>query len=40
MSFENNDDIESNSDIDLTNDGGAIIEVDNGKFGFLKIKPF
>lgn len=40
MSCENNDDIESNSDIDLTSDGGAIIAVDNGKFGFLKIKPF
>ena len=27
-------------DIDLTNDGGAIIAVDNGEFGFLKIDPF
>lgn len=27
-------------DIDLTNDGGAIIAVDNGGFGFLKIDPF
>ena len=24
-------------DIDLTDDGGAIIAVDNGRFGFLKI---
>ena len=27
-------------DIDLTNDGGAIIAVDNGQFGFLKLAPF
>ena len=27
-------------DIDLTADGGAIVAVDNGQFGFLKIKPF
>ena len=27
-------------DIDLTTDGGAIIAVDNGQFGFLKIAPF
>lgn len=27
-------------DIDLTIDGGAIIAVDNGEFGFLKIDPF
>ena len=27
-------------DIDLTDDGGAIIAVDNGEFGFLKIKSF
>ena len=27
-------------DIDLTTDGGAIIGVDNGQFGFLKIAPF
>ena len=27
-------------DIDLTVDGGAIIAVDNGQFGFLKIDPF
>jgi len=27
-------------DIDLTADGGAIIAVDNGQFGFLKIDPF
>ncbi|MCH2231746.1 MAG: hypothetical protein MK105_15540, partial [Crocinitomicaceae bacterium] len=27
-------------DIDLTADGGAIIAVDNGEFGFLKISPF
>lgn len=27
-------------DIDLTIDGGAIIAVDNGQFGFLKINPF
>lgn len=27
-------------DIALTNDGGAIIAVDNGKFGFLKISSF
>ena len=27
-------------DIDLTADGGAIVAVDNGKFGFLKIEPF
>ncbi len=27
-------------DIDLTTDGGAIIAVDNGQFGFLKIDPF
>lgn len=27
-------------DIDLTSDGGAIIAIDNGKFGFLKLAPF
>ncbi len=27
-------------DIDLTSDGGAIVGVDNGQFGFLKIAPF
>jgi hypothetical protein len=27
-------------DIDLTTDGGAIVAVDNGSFGFLKISPF
>ena len=27
-------------DIDLTSDGGAIIAVDNGHFGFLKLAPF
>ena len=27
-------------DIDLTTDGGAIIAIDNGQFGFLKIAPF
>ena len=27
-------------DIDLTSDGGAIIAVDNGQFGFLKLAPF
>ncbi len=27
-------------DIDLTNDGGAIVSVDDGTFGFLKIAPF
>jgi hypothetical protein len=27
-------------DIDLTSDGGAVIAVDNGEFGFLKIAPF
>ena len=27
-------------DIDLTSDGGAIVGVDNGQFGFLKISPF
>ncbi|MFL2571794.1 MAG: hypothetical protein ACJ0QL_07960 [Parvicellaceae bacterium] len=27
-------------DIDLTQDGGAIVSVDNGQFGFLKINPF
>ena len=27
-------------DIDLTSDGGAIIAVDNGEFGFLKLAPF
>ena len=27
-------------DIDLTEDGGAIIAVDNGEFGFLKIESF
>ena len=26
--------------IDLTSDGAAIIALDNGKFGFMKIKPF
>ena len=26
--------------IDLTSDGGAIIGVDNGQFGFLKLSPF
>lgn len=27
-------------DIDLTGDGGAIVAVDNGSFGFLKLAPF
>ncbi len=27
-------------DIDLTSDGGAIIALDNGQFGFVKIEPF
>ena len=27
-------------DIDITLDGGAIIAVDNGEFGFLKIQSF
>ena len=27
-------------DIDLSTDGGAIVAVDNGSFGFLKISPF
>ncbi|RCL34448.1 MAG: hypothetical protein DBX01_03815, partial [Puniceicoccaceae bacterium] len=27
-------------DIDLTSDGGAIIAIDNGQFGFLKLAPF
>jgi hypothetical protein len=27
-------------DIDLTSDGGAIVAVDNGQLGFLKIEPF
>jgi hypothetical protein len=27
-------------DIDITLDGGAIVAVDNGSFGFLKLKPF
>ncbi len=27
-------------DIDLTSDGGAVIAVDNGQFGFLKLAPF
>ena len=27
-------------DIDLTSDGGAIIAVDDGQFGFLKLAPF
>lgn len=27
-------------DIDLSSDGGAIVAVDNGQFGFLKINPF
>lgn len=27
-------------DIDLTSDGGAIVAVDNGQFGFLKLAPF
>jgi hypothetical protein len=27
-------------DIDLTADGGAIVAVDNGQFGFLKLAPF
>lgn len=26
--------------IDLTSDGGAIVALDNGKFGFVKIEPF
>ena len=26
--------------IDLTSDGGAIVALDNGKFGFMKIEPF
>ena len=30
----------SGEDIDLTNDGVAIVAVDNGSFGFLKISPF
>ena len=28
------------ADLDLTSDGGAIIAVDNGQFGFLKLAPF
>ncbi|MCH2223884.1 MAG: hypothetical protein MK066_03870 [Crocinitomicaceae bacterium] len=27
-------------DIDLTSDGGVIIAVDNGEFGFLRLEPF
>ena len=27
-------------DICLTSDGGAVVAVDNGNFGFLKIDPF
>ena len=27
-------------DIELNSDGGAIVAADNGKFGFVKIKPF
>ncbi|HBO57465.1 MAG TPA: hypothetical protein DD622_03400, partial [Opitutae bacterium] len=27
-------------DIALTSDGGAIVAIDNGKFGFLKLAPF
>ncbi|MEE2973244.1 MAG: hypothetical protein VX672_08960, partial [Planctomycetota bacterium] len=27
-------------DIDLTSDGGAIVAVDNARFGFLKLAPF
>jgi hypothetical protein len=27
-------------DIDLTSDGGAIVAVDDGQMGFLKIEPF
>lgn len=26
--------------IALSNDGGAVIAVDNGSYGFLKISPF
>ena len=26
--------------IDITSDGGAIVALDNGKFGFVKIEPF
>ena len=26
--------------IDLTSDGAAIIALDNGRFGFVKTKPF
>ena len=34
------DDSWAAEDIDLTSDGGAIIAVDNGQFGFLKLAPF
>lgn len=27
-------------DIDLTDNGGVIVALDNGKFGFVKIEPF
>lgn len=37
---ENNGMNWAGEDIDLTSDGVAIIAVDNGEFGFLKIDPF
>lgn len=38
--FTNNSIDWAGEDVDLTSDGGAIIAVDDGTFGFLKIAPF
>ena len=38
--YTSNDGDWAGEDIDLTSDGGAIVAVDNGQFGFLKINPF
>ncbi len=38
--FENNGIDWAGEDVDLTSDGGAIVAVDDGTFGFLKIAPF
>ena len=38
--YNSNDGDWAGEDIDLTSDGGAIVAVDNGQFGFLKLNPF
>ena len=38
--YTSNDGDWAGEDIDLTSDGGAIVAVDNGQFGYLKDAPF